>query len=167
MTDKERKGEDLKVGIGVDFHRLARGESLILGGVRIDFEKGTVAHSDGDVIVHALCDALLGALGSGDIGEKFPDSDPLYKDVSSLKLLNKVMDEVSQCGYKVVNADVTLIAEEPKIGPYRSKMINRLADVLNATVSLKATTTEGLGFIGEGRGIGAQAIVALKPVEAN
>ena len=150
-----------KVGIGLDFHRLEPGENLILGGVEYDHDTGTVAHSDGDVLVHAICDAILGAAGLGDIGRHFPDDDPAYAGISSIKLLKKVIDKVSSLDYEPENVDSTLIIQEPRLGEGREKMMNNLEEAVGAPVNVKATTTERLGFIGEGRGIGAQAIASL------
>jgi len=150
-----------RVGIGIDVHRLKEGESLILGGVEYDHVSGTVAHSDGDVLVHAVCDAILGAAALGDIGSHFPDDDPAYEDVSSLKLLKKVLEKVKSLGFEPENVDTTLIIQEPKLGNGRKKMVENLERLVGAPVNVKATTTESLGFIGNEKGIGAQAIVSL------
>lgn len=150
-----------RVGIGLDFHRLEEGESLILGGVEYDHAAGTLAHSDGDVLVHAICDAILGAAGLGDIGSHFPDDDPAYEGISSVKLLKKVLNKVTSKGYEVVNVDSTLIIQEPKLGQGREEMVEKLRDVVGAPVNVKATTTEKLGFIGREEGVGAQAVATL------
>ncbi|MBS3813026.1 2-C-methyl-D-erythritol 2,4-cyclodiphosphate synthase [Candidatus Bipolaricaulota bacterium] len=154
--------EEVRVGLGVDFHLLREGESLVLGGVEFDYHLGTVAHSDGDVLLHAICDALLGAASLGDIGENFPDDDPAYKDISSLELLRRVTDKLSEQGFQVVNVDSTLIIEKPRVGPERERMVEVISGVVSAPVNVKATTTEGLGFIGSEDGVGAQAVAALR-----
>jgi len=154
--------EEIKTGIGLDFHRLEPGEDLVLGGVRFDHPLGTVAHSDGDVLVHAVCDAILGAAGLGDIGKVFPDDNPAYKDISSLKLLEEVVRMVSSEGFVTGNVDATLILESPNINSKRDRMIEEIKQVVSAPVNLKATTTEKMGFIGQGEGIGAQAIALIR-----
>lgn len=151
-----------RIGLGLDFHRLEEGEELVIGGEKIDFPKGTVAHSDGDVLVHALIDALLGALGEGDIGKHFPDSDPQYEGVSSLSLLDEVNRKVDGAGMEVVNVDGVLIAERPKFDPHRKRMEKNISSILSAEVNLKATTTEGMFFGNEKEGIAAQAVVLLR-----
>lgn len=154
----------LRIGTGYDVHRLAEGRRLILGGVEIPFDRGAVAHSDGDVLLHAVCDALLGALALGDIGHLFPDSDDRYLGISSLKLLEAVRDRVTEKGYRVGSADVTIICQRPKLAPYIRAMRETTARALGIPVdcvSVKATTTEGLGFEGEGAGIAAQAVTML------
>jgi len=154
-----------RIGHGVDIHRLVPGRRLILGGVEIPWDKGLLGHSDADVVCHALSNALLGAIGEGDIGKHFPDSDPRYKDASSLELLQAVMGLVKARGFRVGNADLTILAERPKLAPYREEMQKRLAEVLEvepAAVNLKATTTEKLGFIGREEGIMAEAVVLLE-----
>ncbi|WP_408955480.1 2-C-methyl-D-erythritol 2,4-cyclodiphosphate synthase [Natroniella sp. ANB-PHB2] len=155
----------MRVGLGYDVHQLARGEELILGGVKIDYSMGLVGHSDADVLLHAIKDSLLGAIGAGDIGSHFPDDDPQYKDISSLVLLEQVMDSVLEAKYEVNNLDAIIIAQQPKLAPYISQMENKIAQKLQVEVgqvNLKATTTERLGFIGQGEGIAAQAIVSIK-----
>jgi 2-C-methyl-D-erythritol 2,4-cyclodiphosphate synthase len=140
------------------------GRQLILGGATIPFEKGLQGHSDADVLVHAVCDALLGAIGLGDIGRHFPDTDPQYKDISSLKLLALTSALVRQQGYAVQNIDTIIFAEAPKIGPYRETMQKNIAqavEVAPACINIKATTTEGLGPIGRGEGIGAMSVVLV------
>ncbi len=159
--------EDFRVGLGVDFHLLREGESLVLGGVEFDYHLGTVAHSDGDVLLHAVCDALLGAAGLGDIGENFPDDDPAYKDISSLELLRRVTDKLSEHGFQVANVDSTLVIQRPRIGPERERMAQTISEVVGAPVNVKATTTEGLGFIGAEDGVGAEAIAALRRSSTN
>ena len=154
--------EGMRTGIGLDFHRLEPGEDLVLGGVKFDHPLGTVAHSDGDVLVHAVCDAILGAAGLGDIGKVFPDDDPEYKDISSLKLLEEVVRMVSSEGFVTGNVDATLILESPNISSERDKMVGKMEKVVDAPVNLKATTTEKMGFIGQGEGIGAQAIALIR-----
>ena len=154
----------MRVGIGYDIHRLVTGRSLILGGVSIDYEKGLLGHSDADVLIHAICDALLGAAGLGDIGSYFPDTDPQYKDISSLKLLSQTCRLLTEKGYRIVNLDATILAEAPKLVPHRQKMQTILADTMHisaADINIKATTTEGLGVIGKGEGIGALCIVMI------
>jgi len=154
-----------RIGHGVDIHQLVPGRRLILGGVEIPWDKGLLGHSDADVVCHALSNALLGAIGEGDIGKHFPDSDPRYKDASSLELLQAVMGLVKARGFRVGNADLTILAERPKLAPYREEMQKRLAEVLEvepAAVNLKATTTEKLGFIGREEGIMAEAVVLLE-----
>jgi 2-C-methyl-D-erythritol 2,4-cyclodiphosphate synthase len=154
----------LRVGLGYDVHRLVSGRKLILGGVDIPFEKELLGHSDADVLIHAICDAILGALGLGDIGRHFPDSDPAYKGISSLVLLGRVVTLMQQQHYAIGNVDAVIIAEKPKISPYVEQMRAHLAEVLQTPanhINIKATTTEGLGFTGRGEGIAAQAIVSL------
>jgi 2-C-methyl-D-erythritol 2,4-cyclodiphosphate synthase len=151
--------------MGYDVHRLAFGRKLVLGGVVIPFEKGLLGHSDADVLVHAVCDALLGAAGLGDIGLHFPDSDPNYKDVSSLKLLEQTKAMVKAKGFTIQNVDTIILAETPKIAPYRERMQANLAVALNINpgcVNIKATTTEGLGSIGKAEGIGAFSVVLIE-----
>lgn len=153
-----------RTGMGFDVHRLAAGEELWLGGIRIDHPKGLAGHSDADVALHAIVDALLGAIGAGDIGTHFPPSDARWKDASSDRFVRHAAEEVKKSGYAIGNVDLTLICEEPKIGPHRSAMQTRIAELLrvdSALVSVKATTTERLGFTGRGEGIAAQAIATL------
>ncbi|MCK8827990.1 2-C-methyl-D-erythritol 2,4-cyclodiphosphate synthase [Natroniella acetigena] len=155
----------MRVGLGYDVHRLAKGEDLVLGGVRIEHSVGLVGHSDADVLLHAIKDALLGAIGAGDIGSHFPDDDPQYRGISSLVLLEQVMNSVLEAGYEVNNLDTIIIAQQPKLAPYISQMQNKIAQSIQVEVgqvNLKATTTEKLGFIGQGEGIAAQAIVSIK-----
>ncbi|GAB6076528.1 2-C-methyl-D-erythritol 2,4-cyclodiphosphate synthase [Desulfurobacterium crinifex] len=157
-----------RIGIGYDVHRLEEGYSLIIGGVKIPFEKGLKGHSDADVLVHAICDAILGALAFGDIGEHFPDSDERYRGISSLVLLSKVNEKIKSSGYRVENVDSIVVAQKPKLSPYKFQMRKNIAEVLEIPVdrvSVKATTTEKLGFEGRGEGISAQAVVLLRKIE--
>ena len=155
----------MRIGHGYDVHRLVEGRKLILGGVEIPFEKGLLGHSDADVLLHALMDALLGAAALGDIGRHFPDSDPAYRGADSTVLLAHVAVLLKEHHYSVVNLDCTILAQRPKLMPYIPQMIERIASVLDVStdcVSLKATTEEGLGFTGEGLGIAAHAVVLLE-----
>ena len=155
----------MRVGIGYDIHRLVEGRPLILGGVPVEYEKGLLGHSDADVLVHAICDALLGAAGLGDIGMHFPDNDPQYKDISSLKLLANTCQMVTEKGFRIVNLDTIVFAEAPKLGSQRNDMQTTLAKTMNITaeqVNIKATTTEGLGAIGKGEGIGAMCVALIE-----
>lgn len=154
-----------KTGIGYDIHQLARGRKLFLGGVEIPHSVGLDGHSDADVVLHAICDALLGALGQGDIGEHFPNTDKKYHNIESLKLLENVYRLVSQADYVIENVDTVILAEEPKIKSYKPLMKARIAKTLKideACVNIKATTTEGLGAIGRKEGIAAYATVLLR-----
>lgn len=155
---------DIRIGNGYDVHALAEGLTLTLGGVRIPFGKGCVAHSDGDVLIHALCDALLGALALGDIGRHFPDTDEKYRGIDSRLLLRKVRDMIAEKGYHISNADCTLLLQRPKVAPYIDEMRKCLASDLGVEISriaVKATTTEHLGYEGRGEGISAMATVLL------
>ena len=155
----------MRVGFGYDVHKLVRGRQLVLGGVEIPFEKGLLGHSDADVLTHAICDALLGAAGLGDIGIHFPDTDPKYKGISSLKLLHEVLEMLSENGFTIVNIDTVIFAEAPKLSPFRQAMQTTLAKALKLAseqLNIKATTTEGLGTIGQGDGIGAMAVVLIR-----
>lgn len=155
----------LRIGQGYDVHRITEGRKLILGGVEIPWERGLLGHSDADVLLHAIMDALLGAAGLGDIGRLFPDSDPAYAGISSLALLRRVADELRERDFSVVNLDATLVAQAPKIGPYRQQMEENIAvglDIPVERVNVKATTEEGLGFTGSGAGMAAQAIALLE-----
>lgn len=157
----------MRIGHGFDVHRFGPGSELVLGGVQIPHTQGFVAHSDGDVLIHALCDALLGALGLGDIGHHFPDTDPQYAGIDSRILLRQVMSEVDERGYRLGNADLTLLAQAPKMAPHITQMCQHLAEDLQASagaVNVKATTTEGLGFTGRKEGIAAHAVVLLEPL---
>jgi 2-C-methyl-D-erythritol 2,4-cyclodiphosphate synthase len=156
----------LRVGIGYDVHRLVYDRDLILGGVKIPFEKGLLGHSDADVLTHAICDAILGALGLGDIGRHFPDSDPFYQGISSLKLLDDVIEYMHRKHYQIGNVDTIVIAQKPRLSDHIEEMRTNLSHVMQIApenVNIKATTTEGLGFTGTGEGIAAQAIVNLVP----
>jgi 2-C-methyl-D-erythritol 2,4-cyclodiphosphate synthase len=155
----------MNVGIGYDVHKLVAGRKLVLGGVDIPFEKGLLGHSDADVLLHAVCDALLGAAALGDIGMHFPDSDPKLKNIVSLKLLARTNALIHDKGFTIGNIDATIFAEAPKIGPYRQKMQENLASTVEVDpgcINIKATTTEGLGYIGRGEGIGAMSIALLE-----
>lgn len=157
-----------RIGHGIDVHRFGEGNHVTLGGVEIPHEYGLVAHSDGDVALHALCDALLGALALGDIGKHFPDTDPAYSQADSRGLLRRVMALVTERGYGVGNCDLTILAERPRLSPYISEMQTRIAADLGISaecVSIKATTTEKLGFVGRREGIEAHAVVIVFPVE--
>lgn len=167
MYLKNYSQEELRVGHGYDVHRLVKGRELILGGVKIPYEKGLLGHSDADVLLHALMDALLGAAALGDIGKHFPDSDPSYSGISSMTLLEKVYDLLALAGYKPSNADITVIAQEPKLAGYIQKMRDNISLALGLDrdrISVKATTEEGLGFTGNKEGIAAHAVVTIKGV---
>lgn len=156
----------MRIGSGFDVHAFGEGDHVVLGGVRIPFDRGIVAHSDGDVLIHALCDALLGALALGDIGKHFPPTDPRWKDADSRALLRRCATLVRERGYVVGNADLTLIGEQPRVGPHADAMRANLAADLACDIgriSVKATTTERLGFTGRGEGLAAQAVVLLEP----
>ena len=155
----------MRIGHGYDVHKLTEGRELYLCGVKIDYEKGLLGHSDADVALHALCDAMLGAAALGDIGKHFPDSDEKYKGISSMILLEKTKKLIADHGFAVENADITIVCQKPKLAPYIAEMRNNISKVLGVDVSdvnVKATTTEGLGFEGEGLGISSTAIVLLK-----
>ena len=154
-----------RIGQGTDIHRLVEGRRLVLAGVEIPWEKGLLGHSDADVVYHAVSNALLGAIGEGDIGRHFPDSDPRYKGASSVELLRVVMGMVKTKGFRVGNVDLTVLAERPKLGPYREDMRKNLAAVLEVTpedVNIKATTGEKMGFVGREEGMMAEAVVLLE-----
>ena len=154
----------MRVGMGYDVHRLTENRDLILGGVKIPYEKGLLGHSDADVLLHAIMDALLGAAALGDIGKHFPDNDEQYKDISSIILLEHVGKLLKDNNYTIGNIDATIIAQKPKLAPYREQMVKNVAKALNINenqVCIKATTEEGLGFTGEGLGISSQAIALL------
>ena len=155
----------IRIGHGYDAHRLAAGAKLVLGGVAVEFDRGLAAHSDGDVLIHALCDALLGAAGLGDIGRHFPDTNPELAGIDSRILLRRVAGLLDERGFRVVNADVTVIAQAPKLASYLPGMRANLAVDLGiepAAVNVKATTTEGMGFSGRGEGIAAHAVVSIE-----
>ncbi len=154
----------IRIGQGIDFHRLEEGLDLWLGGVKIPYKKGCVAHSDGDVLIHAICDALLGAAGLKDIGHYFPDTDPEYKNIDSKILLKHTFELIKEKGYVINNLDSTLCLEEPRISPFIQEMKSTISSVLETeseNVAIKATTTEKLGFTGRGEGIAAFAVVLL------
>lgn len=154
----------MRIGHGYDVHRLVEGRKLIMGGVDIPWEKGLLGHSDADVLLHAISDAILGAIGEGDIGRHFPDTEAAYKGADSLKLLAHVMVLADARGYRLGNLDATIIAQQPKMAPHIPTMRDNIAAVLNATteqVNVKATTEEGLGFSGRGEGISAHAVVLM------
>ena len=159
----------MRIGMGYDVHRLVEGRDLIVGGVKIEYEKGLLGHSDADVLLHAIMDALLGAAALGDIGKHFPDTDPKYKGISSIKLLEHVGNLLSENNFFIGNIDATIIAQAPKFRPYIDMMNENIARALNIDidqVNVKATTEEGLGFTGSGEGISSQAICILKqPVD--
>ena len=155
----------IKVGIGYDIHKLVRGRKLILGGVEIKFSQGLLGHSDGDVLIHAIIDALLGAIGKDDIGKHFPDTDSRYKNISSIILLKETMKLLAKNKYKINNLDTIIIAENPKIAPYTEKIKEKLAPILKINkklINVKAKTNEGLGEIGKGKAIAAFALVSIK-----
>lgn len=159
----------MRVGLGYDVHRLVEERDLILGGVKIPYEKGLLGHSDADVLLHAVMDALLGAAALGDIGKHFPDSDPAYKGISSIKLLQHVGELLEQENYQIINIDATIIAQRPKMAPHIPQMVKNVAETLKiaeSQVNIKATTEEGLGFTGTGEGISSQAICSLMPITA-
>lgn len=158
----------MRIGQGYDVHRLVEDRDLILGGVKIPYEKGLLGHSDADVLVHAVMDALLGAAALGDIGQHFPDTDPAYKGISSIELLKHVGELLEERGYVIENIDATVIAQRPKLAVHRPRMIKNIAEALKISedkVSVKATTEEGLGFTGTGEGISSQAITLLVTAE--
>lgn len=158
----------MRIGMGYDVHKLTEGRKLILGGVEIPYEKGLLGHSDADVLIHAIMDALLGAAALGDIGQHFPDTDPQYKGISSIRLLEHVGKLLEDNLYIIGNIDATVIAQKPKLFPYRAQMTENIAKALKISknqISVKATTEEGLGFTGRGEGIASQAIALLNTVE--
>jgi 2-C-methyl-D-erythritol 2,4-cyclodiphosphate synthase len=157
----------MRIGSGYDVHRLVSARPLILGGVAIPFEKGLLGHSDADVLTHAVCDALLGALGLGDIGRHFPDTSEALKDISSILLLQRCVELMRQAGYRLVNLDATIFAQAPKLSSHKAEMEKRLADTFHTDadrVNIKATTTEGLGYIGRGEGMAAQCTLLIDKV---
>lgn len=154
-----------KVGLGYDVHKLAENRKLILGGVEIPYEKGLLGHSDADVLVHAIMDALVGATKMGDIGKLFPDTDAQYKDISSIKLLKAVKEKLNEKGYKIVNIDSIIVAQKPKMRPYIDEMEKNIAEALNISIeciNVKATTEEELGFTGNGSGISSKAVCLIE-----
>lgn len=155
----------IRIGHGYDVHRFGTGDHIVLGGVRIPFQSGLIAHSDGDVLIHALCDALLGAVGLGDIGQHFADTDPRWAGVDSRVLLRQVYGLVTAAGWQLGNADLTIVAQAPKMQPHLSAMCGHLAQDLSAAssqINIKATTTEKLGFTGRGEGIACHAVVLIQ-----
>ena len=159
--------EEFRTGIGFDVHAFAENRKLIIGGIEIPFEKGLGGHSDADVLLHAICDALLGSLALGDIGKHFPDTDPKFKDADSIQLLSKVYEMVESKGYELGNLDAVLMLQRPKISPYVEKMREKIASTLNIDIdkiSIKATTTEKLGFTGREEGVAAMATVLVTKV---
>ncbi len=158
-----------RIGFGFDAHRFSEGRKLILGGLEIPFRIGLSGHSDADVLTHAICDALLGALGEGDIGTHFPDSDPSYKDVSSLTFLREVMKTLKSEGYEIENLDCTIVCESPRITPHVPAIKDSLAQITGLSgkaLSVKATTTDRMGFTGRGEGIASYAVALIKPAAA-
>ena len=158
----------MRIGHGYDVHRLVEGRNLILGGVKIDYEKGLLGHSDADVLLHAVSDALLGAAGLGDIGRHFPDTDPKYKGADSLELLREVYRKISEKGYRVGNIDVTMIAQRPKLKDFIPQMQENIAAAVGVTpdrVNVKATTEEKLGFTGSGEGMACHAVCLLEEMK--
>ena len=154
----------IRIGMGTDVHAFAPGRNLVLGGVKIDHDMGLAGHSDADVLIHAVCDAILGAAGLGDIGDMFPDTDPTYKDIDSRILLAACARNLAQAGYRIMNLDCTVFAQVPKLGPKKQQMAASMAETLKISpgcVNVKATTTEHLGFIGRKQGIAAQAVVLI------
>jgi 2-C-methyl-D-erythritol 2,4-cyclodiphosphate synthase len=154
----------MRIGQGMDVHAFAAGRKLVIGGVEIPHHKGLAGHSDADVLLHAICVALLGAAALGDIGRHYPDTDPKYSDIDSRKLLREVAAKVQQQGYGIVNVDATIVAEAPRMAPHVARMIGNIAadlGVAPAAINIKATTTERLGFIGRGEGIAALAVVLI------
>ena len=156
---------NMRIGFGYDVHRFVENRRLILGAVEVPYIKGLEGHSDADVLLHAICDALIGAAGEGDIGKHFPDTSPEFKDISSLKLLRRVFLLLREKGFMVNNIDSTIVAQEPKLADYIPEMVENIAVVLemdNSAVNVKATTSEGLGFIGRAEGISAYALATIK-----
>lgn len=157
----------VRIGHGYDVHKFGAGDHLVLGGVTIPFEYGFIAHSDGDVLIHALCDALLGAAGLGDIGGHFPDTDPQYSGVDSRQLLRQVVALLAKTGWRLGNADLTIVAQAPKMAPYIKNMSEYLAADMNSQttqVNVKATTTEKLGFTGRGEGVACYAVILIETI---
>jgi len=155
----------VRVGTGYDVHRLAAGRKLMIGGVDIPFEKGLLGHSDADVLLHAICDALLGAAGLGDIGRHFPDTAPKYRGIPSLMLLEEVRRLLAEAGFRVNNIDATIVAEQPKMASFIPAMVQNIASAVNvdrSVINVKATTTEGLGFAGRGEGMAAYAVALIR-----
>ena len=165
IEQKYERGETMRIGMGYDVHKLTEGRDLVLGGVKIPYERGLLGHSDADVLLHAVMDALLGAAALGDIGKHFPDTEPAYAGISSLRLLAHVGKLLEESRYAVGNIDATVIAQKPKLAPYREQMEENIAETLGIRkdqVCVKATTEEGMGFTGRGEGMAAQAIALLQ-----
>ena len=157
----------IRIGFGVDYHQLAEGRDFIIGGVKIPYDKGAVGHSDADVLLHAICDALLGALALGDIGSHFPDTDASYKDIDSKLLLQKTIKLIADKGYRVINIDSTICLQEPKLRPYIDQMREQISAIIGcmiSDVSVKATTTERMGFVGRKEGVSAYATALLQSI---
>ena len=153
----------LRIGFGYDIHKLVKGRPLFLGGIKIPYSKGLLAHSDGDVLLHAICDSLLGSAGLGDIGKHFPNTDKKYKNISSLALLEKTFVLLKKSGYKIINIDTMLVAKEPKISPYIEKMKKEISKIIGTkNISIKATTNEGIGDIGKGKAICAYSVCLIE-----
>jgi 2-C-methyl-D-erythritol 2,4-cyclodiphosphate synthase len=155
----------MRVGFGYDVHAFVTGRPLFLGGIEIPYLFGLQGHSDADVLVHAICDALLGAIGEGDIGKHFPDTDPQYRGIRSTVLLKRAIQKIKEKGFHLVNIDATLVAQRPRLSEFIPRMVKQIADVLEiepGRVNVKATTTEGLGFAGRGEGIGAYAVALVE-----
>jgi 2-C-methyl-D-erythritol 2,4-cyclodiphosphate synthase len=156
----------MRIGHGFDAHRFGEGDSVTIGGISIPHSQGLIAHSDGDVLIHAICDAILGAMALGDIGKHFPDNDPAFKNIDSAELLKSVMQSANKKGYVVGNLDCTVIAQAPRLGAHINAMQTKLAGLLNVevdAVNVKATTTEKMGYTGRGEGISAHAVVLMQP----
>jgi 2-C-methyl-D-erythritol 2,4-cyclodiphosphate synthase len=156
----------MRIGHGFDAHRFGEGDSVTIGGISIPHSQGLIAHSDGDVLIHAICDAILGAMALGDIGKHFPDNDPAFKNIDSAELLKSVMRSANKKGYVVGNLDCTVIAQAPRLGAHINAMQTKLAGLLNVevdAVNVKATTTEKMGYTGRGEGISAHAVVLMQP----
>lgn len=154
----------MRIGFGYDSHRLVEGRSLILGGIEVPHEKGLLGHSDADALIHAICDAILGAIAGGDMGRHFPDTDPLYKDVSSMNLLHRVCTMAEEKGFTINNVDSTIVLEKPKLAGYLHEMVTNISDVLRISsdrVNVKAKTNEGMGFLGRNEGVVAFAVVSV------
>jgi len=156
----------MRIGHGFDAHRFGEGDSVTIGGIAIPHSQGLIAHSDGDVLIHAICDAILGAMALGDIGKHFPDNDPAFKNIDSAELLKSVMQSANDKGYVVGNLDCTVIAQAPRLGAHIPAMQSKLSGLLNVevdAVNVKATTTEKMGYTGRGEGISAHAVVLMQP----
>ena len=159
--------EDYRIGHGYDVHRLETGEKFVIGGIEIDHEKGAVGHSDADVVIHVICDSILGALGEGDIGKHFPDTEKKYRGIDSKELLVEVMKILEEKGFEINNVDVTVLLERPKLRDHIEDMIEILSDVMKIRkdkLSIKATTTEGLGFVGRQEGVAAHCVTLIKKI---